>query len=133
MTNIISKTALVLAVVTSGLVFASGANAQSSNGNQGGGNGKGSGVGQGAQGSSASGSGHASGSDNNNLSAIRKINIKNPNNNPRIPRRPKVPAKTQIFASQNSPCGVIYSQITKGNMLVMVPRYNECIRLGLEH
>ena len=127
MTNTISKTALVLAVVTSGLVFASGAYAQSSNGNQNGGNSNGNGVGQGAQGSSASGS------DNNNLNAIGKISVKNPNNNPRNPRRPKVPAKTQVFASQNSPCGVIYSQITKGNMLVMVLRYNECMRLGLEH
>ncbi len=58
--------------------------------------------------------------------------------NEKIPGPPRryIPKKSKTivgFDGDKKPCDAIYNQITRANMLVMVPRYNDCVKRGLDN
>ena len=125
MKALIKTSSIIIIAVTVGFVSTS-AFAQSANG-----------PGQGGQGSQGGGGrGEASSpgaeSDHNNAFRIlaRKPGTSSSPNNPnsRIPRKPKIEEVAFKPISQRDPCLAVHQMITKQNMLVMVPRYNDCVR-----
>lgn len=125
MKNLIRKTAFIFVLSAGSLAWVANAHAQANgNNNQGG---PSTGQSQGAQ--------NDRGENDNDRKVLPLIvtRVPSPNDIPRRPRFPKKQPNFVAYQGEKSPCGVIYNQITSNNMLVMVPRYNECIRRGLEY
>ena len=125
MKNLVRNTAFILALSAGSLALVSDAYAQANGNNN-----------PGGQQSGPSNGGQNDHGENDNTGKVLPLiitRVPDPNENPRRPRFPKKQPNFVAYQTEKSPCGVIYNQITSNNMLVMVPRYNECMRRGLEY